>query len=99
MTLYSCAMASSDARVATTSSGSASAGRSSARRAGRPPSRLSAAFALRGAALCVLGLVLTWVLAELVPVVHWRDAVALNDFTELGRPRIDRLANGLLHLL
>jgi membrane-associated phospholipid phosphatase len=99
MTLYSCAMASSDARVATTSSGSASAGRSSARRAGRPPSRLSAAFALRGAALCVLGLVLTWVLAELVPVVHWRDAVALNDFTELGRPRIDRLANGLLDLL
>jgi membrane-associated phospholipid phosphatase len=47
----------------------------------------------------VLGLALTWVLAELVPVVHWRDAVALNDFTELGRPRVDRLANGLLGLL
>jgi membrane-associated phospholipid phosphatase len=64
-----------------------------------PQRRLSAAFALRGAALCVLGLALTWVLAALVPVVHWRDAVALNDFTELGRPRIDRLANGLLGLL
>jgi membrane-associated phospholipid phosphatase len=59
----------------------------------------SSSFALRGAALCVLGLALTWVLAALVPVVHWRDAVALNDFTELGRPRIDRFANGLLRLL
>jgi membrane-associated phospholipid phosphatase len=64
-----------------------------------PNGRHSARFAMRGAALCVLGLALTWVLAELVPVVHWRDAVALNDFTELGRPRVDRFANGLLHLL
>lgn len=71
----------------------------SSRRPERPPSRLSATFALRGAAVCVLGLALTWALAELVPVVHWRDAVALNDFTELGRPRVDRLANGLLDLL
>jgi membrane-associated phospholipid phosphatase len=98
-TLYPCAMASSDARIAATSTGSATADHAAARHSERPPSRLSAAFALRGAALCMLGLALTWVLAELVPVVHWRDAVALNDFTELGRPRVDRLANGLLDLL
>ncbi len=72
---------------------------SDSRQSERPPRQRSGAFALRGAALCVLGLALTWVLAELVPVVHWRDAVALNDFTELGRPRVDRLANGLLGLL
>ncbi len=41
----------------------------------------------------------TWVLAELVPAVHLRDAVFLNDFTKLSRPRVDVLANGLLHLL
>jgi membrane-associated phospholipid phosphatase len=85
------------ARTAAPASGVAPA---SAERAGaRPPNRRSATFALRGAMLCVAGLALTWALAELVPVVHWRDAVALNDFTELGRPRIDRLANGLLGLL
>jgi membrane-associated phospholipid phosphatase len=65
----------------------------------REPSRLSAAWALRAAALCVLGLALTWVVAELVPVAHTRDAVALHDFTQLGRPRLDSAANALLHLL
>jgi membrane-associated phospholipid phosphatase len=92
-------VARSDARSAATSSGSVSGARARTPDSERAPSRLSAALALRGAALCVLGLALTWVLAELVPVVHWRDAVALNDFTELGRPRVDRLANGLLELL
>jgi membrane-associated phospholipid phosphatase len=92
-------MARSGARIPTTSTGSASARQVRVRPSERSPSRLNAAFALRGAALCVLGLAATWALAELVPVVHWRDAVALNDFTELGRPRVDRLANGLLDLL
>jgi membrane-associated phospholipid phosphatase len=92
-------MARSDARIAALPSGSTAGADARAGYSGSPPSRLSAALALRGAALCVLGLACTWVLAELVPVVHLRDAVALNDFTELGRPRIDRLANGLLDLL
>jgi membrane-associated phospholipid phosphatase len=41
----------------------------------------------------------TWALAELVPAIHLRDAVVLNDFTKLGRPGVDALANGLLYLL
>lgn len=61
--------------------------------------RLSGAAALRAAGLCVVGLALTWVVAELVPVTHAKDAVALHDFTELGRPRLDLLANALLGLL
>ncbi len=59
----------------------------------------SALPALRGAGLCVLGLAATWVLANLVPVLHWRDAVALNDFTQLSHPRVDEVANTLLGLL
>jgi membrane-associated phospholipid phosphatase len=62
-------------------------------------SRLSAAWALRAACLCLVGLAATWILAELVPATHVRDAVVLNDFTALSRPRIDVLANGLLGLL
>jgi membrane-associated phospholipid phosphatase len=65
----------------------------------RLANRLNAAWALPAAGLCVAGLAATWVLAELVPAAHVRDAVALNDFTELGRPRVDMLANGLLRLL
>ncbi|HEY3829341.1 MAG TPA: phosphatase PAP2 family protein [Solirubrobacteraceae bacterium] len=60
---------------------------------------MGARLPLRAAGLCVIGLAATWTLAALVPIVHWHDAVALNDFTQLGRPRIDRLANGLLGLL
>jgi membrane-associated phospholipid phosphatase len=62
----------------------------------RPP---RAASALGVAALCVGGLALTWVVAALVPATHLKDAVALYDFTRLSRPRVDMLANGLLHLL
>jgi membrane-associated phospholipid phosphatase len=69
----------------------------------RPRSRLanppSARGALLVAGLCVLALALTWVVAALVPATHARDAVALHDFTLLGRPRVDDLANALLHLL
>jgi hypothetical protein len=55
-------------------------------------------FALLVAGLCVAGLVLTWVLAELVPVTHVRDAVALYDFTRLDRPFVEVPANLLLAL-
>jgi membrane-associated phospholipid phosphatase len=41
----------------------------------------------------------TWTLAELVPAIHLRDAVVLDDFTKLERPGVDALANDLLHLL
>jgi membrane-associated phospholipid phosphatase len=40
-----------------------------------------------------------WVFAALVPVAHWRDAVVLDDFTQLSRPSIDGPASTLLHLL
>ncbi len=50
-------------------------------------------------ALCVLALALTWVVAALVPATHVKDAVALYDFTLLGGPRVDDLANALLALL
>jgi membrane-associated phospholipid phosphatase len=61
--------------------------------------RARTALALLAAALCLLALAATWILAELVPATHLRDAVLLYRFTELGRPRIDMLANGLLALL
>jgi membrane-associated phospholipid phosphatase len=47
----------------------------------------------------VLALALTWVVAALVPATHAKDAVALYDFTLLGGPHLDDLANALLHLL
>ncbi len=59
----------------------------------------SAAGALCVAGLCVLALALTWAVAALVPATHVKDAVALYDFTLLGGPRVDDLANALLHLL
>jgi membrane-associated phospholipid phosphatase len=65
-------------------------------RLANPP---SAAAALGVAGLCVLALALTWVVAALVPAAHAKDAVALYDFTLLGGPRADNLANNLLHLL
>jgi membrane-associated phospholipid phosphatase len=51
------------------------------------------------AALCAIALALTWAVAALVPATHVKDAVALYDFTLLGGPRLDDLANTLLHLL
>jgi membrane-associated phospholipid phosphatase len=61
--------------------------------------RPSGGWALRAAVLCTVAMGATWTLAELVPVVHLRDAVVLNEFTKLERPGVDTLANGLLHLL
>ena len=63
------------------------------------PNPPSAAGALLVAGLCALALALTWVVAALVPATHVKDAVALYDFTLLGGPRADDLANALLHLL
>jgi membrane-associated phospholipid phosphatase len=58
-----------------------------------------ARLALLVAGLCVVGLALTWVLAELVPITHVKDAVALYDFTRLNRPLVEVPANVLLDLL
>src|SRR6202034_4922797 len=69
---------------------------SSRARFAHPP---SAAGALLVAGLCVAALAMTWVVAALVPATHVKDAVALYDFTLLGGPRLDDLANALLHLL
>jgi membrane-associated phospholipid phosphatase len=55
--------------------------------------------ALAVAGLCVLGLAAVWSVAELVPAVHLKDAVALYDFTTLSRPRVDSVAEFLLRLL
>jgi membrane-associated phospholipid phosphatase len=64
-----------------------------------PGGRRSAALALLVAALCAAGLALTWVLAELVPITHVKDAVALYDFTRLNRPLVEAPANAVLDLL
>jgi membrane-associated phospholipid phosphatase len=61
--------------------------------------RSSAAIPLCIAGLCVVALALTWVVAALVPATHVKDAVALHDFTLLGGPRLDDVANALLFLL
>ncbi|MGO9319369.1 MAG: phosphatase PAP2 family protein [Solirubrobacteraceae bacterium] len=51
------------------------------------------------AGVCIAALALVWVIAELIPAVQLKDAVALHDFTLLSRPRVDGPANFLLHLL
>jgi membrane-associated phospholipid phosphatase len=62
-------------------------------RAGNPLGALAVAGA------CVLALAVIWSVAQLVPAVHLKDAVALYEFTTLSRPRVDSLAKFLLHLL
>lgn len=61
--------------------------------------RRQARLAVLVAGLCALGLTLTWVLAELVPITHVKDAVALYDITRLNRPLVEAPANVLLDLL
>jgi membrane-associated phospholipid phosphatase len=51
------------------------------------------------AGLCLFALALIWVVAQLVPAAHLRDAVALRDFTLLSRPHVDAAANFLIRLL
>ena len=63
------------------------------------PTRPGPAGPLLIAGLCAIAMALTWVVAALVPATHVKDAVALYDFTLLGGPRLDDLANALLHLL
>ncbi len=55
------------------------------------------ALALAGA--CVLVLAAIWSIAELVPAAHLRDALTLQDFTNLSRPRVDSIGNFLLRML
>jgi membrane-associated phospholipid phosphatase len=61
--------------------------------------RSGAGNALLLSALCVAALALLWAVAELIPAVQVRDAVALHDFTLLDGPHIGAAARELLHLL
>lgn len=61
-------------------------------------SRLTAGHALLGALACAALLVLTGVVALLVPAVHARDALALQGFTELNHPHVNALANRIAHM-
>jgi membrane-associated phospholipid phosphatase len=70
-----------------------------ARPTSAPARRPGAAAPLAVAGLCMLAMALVWVIAELVPAAHLRDAVALHDFTLLSRPRVDSAAGWLLRLL
>jgi membrane-associated phospholipid phosphatase len=64
-------------------------------RAARP----GAGRALGVAALCLIGLAVVWAVADLVPGAQLRDALTLHDFTLLGRPHVDSVANLLIDLL
>jgi membrane-associated phospholipid phosphatase len=70
-----------------------------ARRLERERSSAGPLNALIVAGLCVVALALVWAVAELIPAVRLKDAVALYEFTTLDRPRVDSLAGFLLHLL
>ncbi|MFI4984860.1 MAG: phosphatase PAP2 family protein [Solirubrobacterales bacterium] len=61
--------------------------------------RPGAGGALRIAGLCLLAMALVWVVAELVPAAHVRDAVLLRNFTHLEGPQVDSVANFLLKLI
>src|SRR5271154_5748191 len=68
-------------------------------RSARRPSRRGPAPALGVAGLCLLALASVWILAALVPAAQVKDSVLLNHFVLLSRPRVDGVANALLHLL
>jgi membrane-associated phospholipid phosphatase len=53
---------------------------------------------LLGALACFTGLVLTGAVALLNPLANWRDAVALQGFTGLYRPRLVELADPIASL-
>lgn len=53
---------------------------------------------LIAAAWCLVGLTVTGVLAYLVPVAHDRDAVSLEAFQQLNRPRLTPLLSHVAHL-
>lgn len=54
---------------------------------------------LLAAAACVLALAAVWSVAELIPAVRLKDAVALYHFTTLSRPGVDSVGRFLLRLL
>ena len=51
------------------------------------------------AGLIVLALAAIWLVAELDPAAHLKDAVALYEITTLNKPRLETVANFMLHLL
>lgn len=51
------------------------------------------------AGVILLALAAIWLIAELVPSAHLKDAVTLYEFTTLSKPRLDSVANFLLRLL
>jgi len=55
--------------------------------------------ALGVALLCLLGLALVWLVAELVPGARVRDASLLQHFTALSGSHVDPLARRAIHLL
>jgi membrane-associated phospholipid phosphatase len=55
--------------------------------------------ALGIAALCLFGLALVWVVAELVPAAQVRDTATLRDFTLLDHSHTGATATWLIHLL
>jgi membrane-associated phospholipid phosphatase len=61
--------------------------------------RPGAGGALWIAGLCVLAMALLWIVAELVPPAHVRDAVLLRNFTHLEGPQVNSVGNFLLKLL
>ncbi len=69
--------------------------RTASSEASRDQRSLDVSWALRAAALCAVGLALTWVVAALVPGARAHDAAALLGFTDLWRPRIDAVANAV----
>jgi energy-coupling factor transport system substrate-specific component len=56
-------------------------------------------WALRVAALCLLGMIGTWIVVVSIPAVRVHDASLLADLTRLDRPRLDGVGNRLLDLL
>jgi membrane-associated phospholipid phosphatase len=64
-----------------------------------PTAQPRAERALLAAGACVLSLALVWVVAELVPAAHFKDAVLLHHFTLLNGPHVTAAANTLLDLL
>jgi membrane-associated phospholipid phosphatase len=81
-------------------SGSAAARDLAHRGGSQEPPRSGPRTPLLIASACILALALVWVVAELVPAAHVRDAIALHDFTRLdSHARVHRVAEFLVHLM
>jgi membrane-associated phospholipid phosphatase len=64
-----------------------------------PAGRPGPAGPLLLAGFCLLALALIWIVAELIPATHLREAALLRDFILLSRPHVDSAANNLLRPL